>query len=248
MRLKDKCAIVTGGACGIGKAISSAFCVNGANVVIADINIELAETTAAEFRLAGGSCLAVAADVSDKQSVSEMVEIAMRTYGKVDILVNNAGVMHTTPLEDISVDEWNRITGINLTGVFLCCQSIVSIMQANGGGRIINMSSNAGRDGGHSTGLAYSASKAGVIGLSRGIAKRYAHFGITCNCIAPGTTRSDMMDSYTPQMLDGLKKSMPLGRFGEPCDIAELAVFLAGEHGGFVTGAVYDINGGLFIG
>jgi NAD(P)-dependent dehydrogenase (short-subunit alcohol dehydrogenase family) len=247
-RLQDKVSIITGAGGGIGKAIAARFAAEGSHVVIADINLDLAEAAAREICHDGGDVLAVKTDVSSKDSVTALVQHVMEIYGRIDILVNNAGIMHSTPLADIAEAEWDRIMAVNLKGVFLTCQAAVPVMESQGGGCIINMASNSGRDGGVKTGLAYAASKAGVIGFSRGLAKKVARHHITCNCIAPGTTRSDMLKSFSPDDIKALEAAIPVGRLGEPADIAEMAVFLAGPHGGFVTGAVMDINGGLFIG
>lgn len=248
MRLKDRVAIITGAGRGIGKAMAVKFAAEGASVVVADINIERATETATQIRAAGGYAEAVRTDVTNASSIAKMVKHTLECHGKIDILVNNAGILSSTAFEDITEREWDAVIDTNLKSVFLCCQAVIGNMQANHFGRIINMSSNAGRDGGIKTSLAYSASKAGVIGFTRGLAKRMAAFGITCNSIAPGTTNSEMLMNFTPEMIESLKAGIPVGRLGEPEDYAELACLICSDTGSFMTGAVIDINGGLFIG
>lgn len=248
MRLENKIALITGSGSGIGKAIAMKFAAEGCKVAIADINLSQAQIAVDEIEAVGGKAIAVQVDVANKSSVQQLVRVILQRFDRIDILINNAGILHSTPLADISEDEWDRILAVNLKGVFLTCQAVMTAMEEQKWGRIINIASNAGRDGGVSVGLAYAASKAGVIGFTRGLAKREAKYHITCNCIAPGTTKSDLLQAFTPEMIKSLEETIPVGRLGDPEDIAELAVFLADNHGGFVTGAVWDINGGLFIG
>jgi 3-oxoacyl-[acyl-carrier protein] reductase len=248
MRLENQVAIITGAGSGIGKAMAVRFAAEGCIVAVSDIKADLACSTCNEIHSIGGRAIAVQADVADKRSVQGLVSKVHQEFHGIDVLVNNAGVLHSTSLADITEEEWDRILSINLKGVFLTCQAVIPIMEEQGNGCIINIASNAGRDGGVSVGLAYAASKAGVIGFTRGLAKREARRHITCNCIAPGTTKSDLLKAFTPEMIGKLEETIPLGRLGDPEDIAELAIFLAGAHGRFVTGAVLDINGGLFIG
>lgn len=248
MRLRDKVAVITGAGNGIGKAIALKFAEEGASVVAADIDEERARQAAGQITAQGGSAMAARVDISKKSEVNAAIQSAIDRFGGVDILVNNAGVLHSTPIEEITEEEWDRIFDINMKGTFLCCQAVLPSMKAKREGRIINIASNAGRDGGVSTGLAYAASKAAVIGFTRGLARRMAPYGITCNCIAPGTTRSDMINAFSEEELQRVIKSIPLGRLGEPGDIAELACLIASSSGSFITGATFDINGGLFIG
>ncbi len=248
MRLSGRTAIVTGGGNGIGRAIAMSFAREGANVVIADINDAAASSVSAQISDSGGKAVSVMLDVADRQSVHQVVKFAADTFGGLDILVNNAGILRSTPFESISEEEWGYMIDINLKGVFLCCQAAYESLKSSKYGRIINIASNAGRDGGVSTSLAYVASKSGVIGFTRGLAKRVAEFGITCNCIAPGTTKSDILKDFTPEMLKTIESTIPLKRLGDPEDIAELSCFIASDNGSFMTGAVVDMNGGMFIG
>ena len=249
-RIKDKTAIVTGGARGIGREIANAFLKVGTNVLATDINEEnlekfLQETVAENYP---GSLAVIKTDVSSLSDLSNMVNTAVRKFGGVDILVNNAGILHSTPVEEITEAEWDTIMAINLKGMFFAAQKAIPYMKMNNWGRIVNISSLAGRMGGYANGLAYSASKAGIIGLSRGLARRIADSQITVNTVAPGTTESSIIDQFSEEKKAELKKMIPLGRMGQPADIANLVVFLSSELTGFITGAVIDINGGMYMG
>lgn len=247
-RLNGRTALITGGGNGIGRAIALKFAREGAQVMIADIDLPSAQAVASEIAGFGGIAQAFQLDVADRAMVWQTIDQIHADFRGLDILVNNAGVLSSTPIEAITDDEWDRVLDINLKSVFLLCQASLDLLKLSGRGRIINMASNAGRDGGVSTGVHYVSSKAGVIGLTRGLAKRLAECGITCNCIAPGTTKSDMLKEFTPEMLKNIESTIPLKRLGEPDDIAELACLVASDNGAFMTGAVLDINGGLFIG
>ena len=248
MNLQDKVAIITGSASGIGKQMAIRLSQKGAIVVIADLKEGEVQQLVSLIQNDGQKALGVRIDITIKSEVEKLIKRVVGEFGQVDILINSAGILHATPIESISEEEWDRVMAVNLKGTFLCCQAAIPYMKEKRYGRIINMASNAGRDGGVSTGLAYSASKAGVIGLTRGLAKRLAAWEITCNCIAPGTTESDMLKAYSPEVLETLRQSIPLRKFAQPEDLAELACFIASDNASFMTGAVVDINGGLFIG
>ena len=251
-------ALVTGSAQGIGKEIVLLFLNHGARVIAADINkmalAELNETIgntpgniAGRFPLSERffSSVVDVAKVSDLQMVASKGE---EVFGGVDILVNNAGVLHSTAMENITEEEWDSMMDINLKSCFFASQKVLPSMKRKGWGRIINMSSLAGRMGGYANGLGYSATKAGIIGLSRGMAQRLAKYQITVNCIAPGTTESGILSQLPEQKLAELKKMIPLGRFGKTMDIASLVLFLASDMASFITGSTIDINGGMYMG
>jgi 3-oxoacyl-[acyl-carrier protein] reductase len=243
-------ALVTGGAQGIGKEIVLLFLNHGANVIAADINGG-ALTKLDEFvrsaTYAGGyaSFLVDVAKVGDLQMVAEKGE---ELFGGIDILVNNAGILHSTPMEEVTEEEWDRMVNINLKSCFFASQKVLPAMKRKKWGRIIHMSSLAGRMGGYANGLGYSATKAGIIGLSRGMAYRLAPYQITVNCIAPGTTESGILSQFSDERLDELKGKIPLGRLGKTMDIAALALFLASDMASFITGSTIDINGGMYMG
>jgi 3-oxoacyl-[acyl-carrier protein] reductase len=241
-QLKDRVAIITGGARGIGRAIAEAFAAEGARLALADVDRAALEAAAGDL-----GALAVPTDVSDEEAVRAMVEATVRRYGRIDILVNNAGICPLTQFESISHAEWDRVLAINLTGAFLGCQAAAPHMRDAGYGRIINISSVAGKMGGVTVGVHYAVSKAGLLGLTWSLARLYAPFGITANAIAPVTVETDLTREWPPEILEQLRRSIPLGRLARVADVASAAVFLASEQSGFITGEVLDVNGGFLM-
>jgi 3-oxoacyl-[acyl-carrier protein] reductase len=241
-QLKDRVAIITGGARGIGRAIAEAFAAEGARLALADVDRAALEAAAGDL-----GALAVPTDVSDEEAVRAMVEATVRRYGRIDILVNNAGICPLTQFESISHAEWDRVLAINLTGAFLGCQATAPHMRDAGYGRIINISSVAGKMGGVTVGVHYAVSKAGLLGLTWSLARLYAPFGITANAIAPVTVETDLTREWPPEILEQLRRSIPLGRLARVADVASAAVFLASEQSGFITGEVLDVNGGFLM-
>lgn len=248
MEFVDRVAVVTGGAKGIGRSITYHLALEGAFVVIADIDIESATKNADEMNEEGLKVSAVWVDMGDPESIKKMVQKIIFDYDRIDILVNNAGILHSTPIEDITVDEWDNIMNINLRGAFFATKEVLGIMKAKRSGRIINISSLAGRMGGYANGVAYSASKAGLIGLTQAMARRVAEYGITINAVAPGTTEGEMIRQFSDEKKEMLIKTIPLKRFGKPENIAKTVVFLASDAADYITGAVIDINGGIYMG
>ena len=250
LSLKGHSAMITGGAQGIGKEIALTLLKQGACVTVVDINRDSLNDVEQELNdfVQNRKFVTVQADVTSIPELESAVQKAIKCFGDLDILINNAGILHSTPLEDVTEQEWDRIIDVNLKSFFFAVQKSIPTMKKKGWGRIVNISSLAGRMGGISTGLAYSASKSGVIGLSRGMALRLADYGITVNCIAPGTTESDILKKFTEEDIVKLRNTIPLGRLGQPKDIAELALFLSSEMSGFITGATIDINGGMYMG
>lgn len=242
MRLKDRVAIVTGGARGIGRAIGQAFAAEGASVVLSDVDARELEKSALAL-----DALCVVADVTDEQAVRAMADRVVQRYGRIDILINNAGICPLTPFESIGREEWDRVLAVNLTGAFLCSQAVVRVMSQAKYGRIINISSVAGKMGGVTVGAHYAASKAGLLGLTWSLAKLYAPFGITANAIAPVTVETDLTSDWPVETLDRIRQSVPVGRLARVGDVATAAVFLASEEAGFITGEVLDVNGGFLM-
>lgn len=245
MDLKNRTCIVTGGARGIGFAIAERLGSFGANVVIADINEEGAKQASQELR---GNSYGIKVDISKIAEIDSMFEFAASKYGTVDILVNNAGILHTSKIENVTEEEWDQVMAINLKGSFFSCKAALRYMVPQKYGRIINISSLAGRNGGLETGCAYSASKAGIIGMSRNIARKVASLGITVNVVAPGTTESEISKQFSDEAMQNILHNIPVGRLGKPFEIAEAVAFLSSEESAFITGAVLDINGGMFMG
>jgi len=247
MESKGRIAIVTGGARGIGRAIVDAFAVRGVFSVIADIDLEAAEQVVQEILASGGEAIAIKTDLSQVDQIIKLVGQTVERYGRLDILVNNAGILSNTPYDRISEEEWDRVLAVNLKGVLFASSEALKPMIAQGWGRIISISSLAGRSGGISVGPAYVASKAALIGLTRHLAKKVARNGITVNAVAPGTTETDIIKGFNAEQMAAINDSIPVGRLGKPVEIAATVAFLASESAAFITGAVIDVNGGMYM-
>ncbi|MFI7633422.1 SDR family NAD(P)-dependent oxidoreductase [Nonomuraea sp. NPDC049400] len=241
----DRVALVTGAGSGIGRAMAVAFAKAGSRVVVCDIHADSAASTAADI----GDDLAVAvpADIADQDSVAGLVDAAVSAYGRIDVLCNNAGIMDTMALPaDVTVEQWERVLRVNLTGTFLVAHAVLPHMLRQGGGAIINTASEAGIRGG-AAGVAYTASKHGVVGLTRNIAWAYAKDGIRCNAILPGPTMTGMAATATFDEI-GLTRLAPVLALGEriaqPEQMAEAALFLASDAASFVNGAIVPVDGG----
>jgi len=245
MKLKDKSAIVTGGAQGIGKAIGLALAREGANVLVADILDREAGWVSDEIAGMGKKSLFFGLDVSKKIQVDGMVAEATAAFGKIDILVNAAGIFLRSPIEDVSEDDWDRVIAVNLKGTFLCSQVVGRDMIKHGGGSIINIASIAAHTPQIHLG-AYSPSKAGILLLTKIMAVEWAGYGIRVNAISPGPTATPMFKAiYDSQAkLDRRKRAIPMNRFADPEEIAHAAVFLASDEAGFITGDSLVIDGG----
>ena len=242
--LKDKVAIVTGGASGIGRAAAALFAREGANVVVADYEPTGGQDTVKMIQGEGGEAFFVETDVSRPVDVERMVNETVKTYGRVDILFNNAGVGETAKATEASLEHWERVLAINLRGVFLGCKYAIPEMIRNGGGSIINNASILAEVG-FSEATAYAASKHGIAGLTQTIAIDYAAQGIRANTVCPGFIRTPMvmkgLDEETRAYIAGLH---PLGRMGEPEEVAEAVLFLASDRSSFVTGTCLFVDGG----
>jgi 3-oxoacyl-[acyl-carrier protein] reductase len=246
IHLAGKTAIVTGAARGIGFEISRALAQAGAKVGLVDWDAAQAEQAAA--RLTDEGCLALAfpADVSDETQVKAMIQKVEQRWERLDILVNNAGICPMTPLLEISAAEWDRVMAINLKGVFLCSQAAVPIMRRQRSGKIINISSSAGQMGGIAVGAHYSASKAGILGLTKSLARILAP-DIQVNAVSPGTTESEMTRDWEETSIQNIIRQIPAGRLGRPRDTAAVVLFLASEQASFITGQTINVNGGLLM-
>lgn len=246
MDIKGQVAVVTGGARGIGKAIAQTFAEKGVNLVIADISLEQAKETAAELEKLGVKAMPVKLDVSKSDEVIKTFEDISKNFGKIDILVNNAGVTRDGLIMRMKEEDWDMVININLKSVFLCSKEAIKIMVKQKYGRIVNIASVVAFMG--NPGQAnYSASKAGIVGLTKTIAKEYASRGITANAVAPGFITTAMTDALPENVKEEMKKAIPLGRFGTIEDVASAVVFLATPDSGYITGQVIHVNGGMYM-
>lgn len=247
MRLKGQVTIITGCAQGIGKSIAETFAKEGANIVVSDINIELAQKTADELKsVYGVETLAVAGNVAKLQECENLVAKALEKFQKIDILINNAGITKDNLVLRMSEMEWDAVIAVNLKGVFNCTKAVTKQMFKQRAGRIINITSVVGLMG--NAGQAnYSASKGGVIALTKTCAREFSSRNVLVNAIAPGFIRTAMTDALTDDVKAKLSEQIPLKRLGEASDIAKAALFLASEESSYITGHVLSVNGGMYM-
>ncbi|HJT56178.1 MAG TPA: glucose 1-dehydrogenase [Ktedonobacteraceae bacterium] len=249
MRLSNKVAIITGSANGMGRAAAELFAREGASVVVTDISAEMGEATVRDIRDAGGQAIFVQANVADENEVKQMVHATIDAFGRVDVLYNNAGIM---PNDDGSVTElteatWDRILDVNLKSTFLCCKYAIPHMMKQGSGSIINIASFVAFMGCTVPQDAYTASKGGLLALTKSLAVQYGPYGIRCNAICPGPIETPMLRTlWTSEEARNLRLSrIPLGRFGEPNDIIYMALYLASDESSWTTGAWLIVDGGI---
>jgi 3-oxoacyl-[acyl-carrier protein] reductase len=244
---KGKSVVVTGGSRGIGRSIALEFGKKGANVVINYVSSDIeAEKVAEEINNLGGNAILVKGDVSSFEEGKKLIDEAVKVFGTIDILINNAGITKDGLIMRMKEEHFDKVLDINLKGVFNTCKSAVSYMIKQRSGKIINISSVVGIVG--NAGQAnYAASKAGVIGLTKSIAKEVGSRGITANVVAPGFIKSDMTDVLNDKVKEDMLGSIPLGRLGEVEDIAKTVVFLASEGGNYITGQVINVDGGMVM-
>jgi 2-dehydro-3-deoxy-L-rhamnonate dehydrogenase (NAD+) len=244
MNLTDRIAIVTGAAQGIGEAIALRLARAGANIAIVDLNLEQAEKAAAHVRETGRKALAVRCDVSNSHDVIAMRDAVLKEFGRIDILVNNAGITgKNVPMIEMEEAEWDRVTAIDLKSVYLCCRAVLPHMIERGYGKIVNVASVAGKEGNPGL-VAYSTAKAGVIGLTKALAKEVVTKGIFVNAISPAVIRTPILDTLTEQQISYMTSKIPMGRVGRPEEVAAVIHFLVSEDSSFVTGQCYDVSGG----
>jgi 3-oxoacyl-[acyl-carrier protein] reductase len=240
-KLEGRVAVVTGAASGIGAGIATAFARQGADVVVADM--APAEGVVAAIERHGRAALYVHTDVRDEASVRAMAEQAIARFGRVDILVNNAGIFTESLLEDMPIAAWDRVVNTNLRGAFLCTRMLIGQMLERGDGRIINIASQLGQVGGGSV-AHYSASKAGLIGLTKALAREVSRRGVLVNAIAPGPIQTPLLDSETDEWRNNKLADLPIGRFGTVDEVTPTAVLLASSDGSYYVGQTLGPNGG----
>jgi len=241
MSANSKTALVTGAARGIGLAIASRLAADGARVAVLDIDAKAADAAAKKV---GGGAISIAADVTKAADVDAAIQRVIDTWGRLDILVNNAGITgRSFPIQELSDEDWSRVIGADLTSVFLCCRAAIKVMLGQGSGRIINIASIAGKEG-NPTLVPYSAAKAGVIGLTKALAKEVCTKGILVHAIAPAVIGTELLQQMERSTVDLLVSKIPMGRVGRPEEVAALAAWLVSDDCSFTTGAVHDLSGG----
>lgn len=239
-------ALVTGAGRGVGEEIARLFHAAGAHVGISDVDAEAAQRVASSLDPSARTCIPITLDVRRKEDFERARDQMVASWGCVDIVINNAGYAKRTPVQEITVDEFDDIVAINMRSVFLSCQVFSGHMKANGHGRIVNVTSLAGQNGGTVASAHYAAAKAGATMLSKYFAQQLAGTGVTVNAISPGpisTAKGRLLD----EQISRIEKLVPIGRFGEASEIAAAAALLASDEGGFFVGATLDLNGGLFM-
>jgi NAD(P)-dependent dehydrogenase (short-subunit alcohol dehydrogenase family) len=245
MRLKDRVALITGGASGIGRATAELFVREGARVAVADYSKDGGQDTVKAIKEAGGDAMFTPVDVSDSAQVTRMVDAVLRAYGRIDILFNGAGILHYGTVLETDEQAWNRVLSINLTGTYLCCRTVLPHMIRQGGGSIINVASTVGAHDACANAVAYVTSKGGVTLFTRAMAIDHAKQGVRVNALVPGATDTPMIrNAIAPEALEALAASHPIGRLGRPEELAKAVLFLASDDASFVTGTAMYVDGG----
>lgn len=242
-----KTAIVTGGTGGIGAATVKRLCKDGYSVAINyNSSAEKAEKLTSELISSGFDVFAVKADISSSDEVNLMIKTVLDRNGRIDLLVNNAGIARQQLFDTVTDEEWQKLIGTDFTGAFNCSRAVLPFMLSAKSGKIINIASMWGQVGA-SCEVAYSAAKAGIIGLTKALAKETAPSGITVNCVSPGAINTNMMACFSKEDIDALCEEIPLGRLGKPEEVASAVAFLAGDEANYITGQIIGVNGGMVI-
>ena len=246
MRLKDKVSIITGAGRGIGQATALKFAREGARVIVCDVGQEAVDETVAKVKAEGGEALGFIVDVTKRPQIDAMVQATMARYGRIDTLVNNAGIVMDAQLRKMSDAAFDRVIDVNLKGTYNCARAVVDIMVEQGSGAILNASSIVGIYGNFGQ-TNYAASKFGVIGFVKTWARELGRKGIRVNAVCPGVVATPIIAGIPDKVLDGMRERIPLGRLGQPEDIANAYAFLASEEASFINGAVLEVSGGMTL-
>jgi NAD(P)-dependent dehydrogenase (short-subunit alcohol dehydrogenase family) len=244
---QKKVAIVSGAGRGIGAAVARELAGNGAQIVVCDIDIDAAKSVVEEIEQAGGEAIAVANDVSRPVECDNLVQATLDHFGRVDILVNNAAICPRISIDAMTEEDYDRIMNINLKSVFFLSRAAGNAMKESGWGRIVNVSSTGGRTGGIFNATVYSATKAGVMSMTKAFARHFAPYGIIVNCIAPGSVNTRLMQNLPAASLEAAVQDVPLKRLADPAEIARVISFLASDNASYMTGATVDVNGGAIM-
>ena len=247
MELKDRLAIVTGAGRGLGKAIAEKFSEEGASVALWDIDLDSAEDVADALDPSGKKALAMKADITNEGEIDNALSEVLRKFSRIDILVNNAGISRHKPVEEMTLEIFEEVIKVNLTGTFICCRAVTPAMKKQGRGKIVNIASLGGRTGRPGVGVNYAASKAGVIGLTQTLARELGISGIYVNAIAPGPILTEQTKQYSAEVFASWNVGRAVEKDGFPEDVADAALFLASDRSDWVTGATLDVNGGILI-
>ncbi|MFD4819894.1 SDR family NAD(P)-dependent oxidoreductase [Peribacillus butanolivorans] len=252
MYSQKRIALITGASQGIGLSITETLLNDRVGVIMTGENQEKLDEEASRLKKEGKQVKSFKMDVSCESNVKRVFAEINEEYGRLDILINNAGISpkingKSSKIIDTSLEEWNKVIQVNLTGAFLCVREALPLMMNNNWGRVINMSSQAGRTFSRVAGTHYSASKSGLIGFTRNLAAEYGKFGITANCIAPGRIISPMVSEVSSEKNEEFVKIAPVGRLGQPEEVAAAVSFLCSEEAGYITGVTVDVNGGMFM-
>jgi len=246
LKLAGKIALITGAAQGIGRAVALLLARNGADIVVSDINLEKAQETAKEIEVIGRRAMAIKVNVVNLEEVERMVQAILEGFKQIDILVNNAGIARDKLILRMTEEDWEAVINVNLKGTFNCTKAVIRYMSKQKSGKIVNIASVVGEMG--NAGQAnYSASKAGVIGFTKTIAREFALRGINVNAIAPGYIETPMTEALPEKVKEELKRMIPMERLGRPEDVAEGVLFLVSEASSYITGQVLNVNGGIYM-
>ena len=244
LELPERVAIVTGAARGIGFAVAERLSRAGARMVVADVDERSALAAVDRLREGGAEAVEAVADVTRPDEVEAMVERAIALFGGLDILVNNAGITGSdAPLSEVTDEDWERVMGLNLTATFYCCRAAISRMRERGAGAVVNVASISGKEGNPNM-IPYSVSKAGVICLTKALAKEVVDDGVRVNCVAPAVIETPLLEQLGPEVIEYMTSKVPMGRMGRPEEVAAVVHFLASDDASFVTGQCYDASGG----